>query len=262
MLLCAVYMKGVILNLNYNNVPAELKNCRQWICHSNKVPKSPLYNGNANTTDPKTWGSFEQAVSAVSKYGYSGIGFVFGAESPYCGIDIDHCINPDTGELNENAEDITRIMNSYTEISPSRTGLHIIYKGELHRDWKKKLNNALGEGIHLEMYQTERYFTVTGNIYSDEYMSIAQADSQAQAVYNAYGNAHTSPVHSKRSERNNTCISGSDYEITKLAEKNNTKFGRLYSGDITVGLIWLYAQYLPFIQGISVRLTAYSETVA
>ena len=79
----------------------ELKNTKQWICHLNKVPKSPLYNGNASPTDSATWGTYEQAVEACKKYGYSGIGFVFTAETDFCGIDIDHCIS-ENGEIHKN----------------------------------------------------------------------------------------------------------------------------------------------------------------
>ena len=58
--------------MNFDRIPAEMRNAKQWICHKDKIPKSPLYNGNAKPTDPETWGSFEQAIAAVSKYGYSG----------------------------------------------------------------------------------------------------------------------------------------------------------------------------------------------
>ena len=38
------------INLNYENIPDELKTVKQWICHKDKIPKSPLYNGNAKET--------------------------------------------------------------------------------------------------------------------------------------------------------------------------------------------------------------------
>lgn len=225
--------------MNYNDIPQELKECRQWICHKDKIPKSPLYDGNARTTDPNTWGSFEQAVGAVSKYGYSGIGFVFTTNSPYCGIDIDHCINADTGELNEKAADIVNVMDSYTELSPSGTGLHIIYKGALHKEWKKKVNNALGEGVHLEMYQTERYFTVTGNAYNG-CRNIAEADIMAAAVYNAHviqgiGSKtapKNKPLSTSYGNANRPQRLTEEHKIIELAKKNHN-FESLYSGDIS-----------------------------
>ena len=171
--------------MNFDRIPAEMRNAKQWICHKDKIPKSPLYNGNAKPTDPETWGSFEQAIAAVSKYGYSGLGFVFTADSPFCGIDIDHCINSDTGEISDKAIEIIEQMGSYAEISPSGTGIHIIYKGKNHSEWRCKKQDALGGGVHLEMYQEGRYFTVTGNQYGNT-TGIQEGERAATAIQARY----------------------------------------------------------------------------
>ena len=225
------------LSVTYHHIPQELKECKQWICHQNKIPKSPLYNGNAKSTDPDTWGNFSQAVKAIEKYGYSGTGFVFTSDSPYCGIDIDHCIDPQTGEINYFALDIVKIMNSYTEYSPSGTGLHIIYKGEVHPDWKRKMTDALGEGVHLEMYQTDRYFTVTGNMYGG-YDTLRERDEAAECVQLAYNkslrsggaNCHTDEPDPIRPL--SAAPHKDDKDIIRLAGKNR-HFESLYSGDIS-----------------------------
>lgn len=218
--------------MNYENIPDELKACRQWICHKDKIPKSPLYNGNANPTDPATWGSYEQAIRAVSRYGYSGLGFVFAADSPYCGIDIDHCINPDTGEINLNALDIVETMDSYTEHSPSGTGLHIIYKGSEHPEWKRKGTDALGKGVHLEMYQSGRYFTVTGNKYGDQCF-VSERDDFAGLIQKTYMSGRKEaqfnacrPV----SEQQAFSSIPSDHDIIAHL-KRDSKGEKLYSGD-------------------------------
>lgn len=221
--------------MNYENIPDELKACRQWICHKDKIPKSPLYNGNAKPTDPATWGSYEQAIRAVSRDGYSGLGFVFAADSPYCGIDIDHCIDPDTGEINPNALEIVEIMDSYTEHSPSGTGLHIIYKGAEHPEWKKKVKDALGSGADLEMYQSGRYFTVTGNKYGTQSI-INERDSFAGLVQKTYMNADSKDNRSENPTQLHSSPSTlhtqlSNSEIIALASRSNKGFPALYSGD-------------------------------
>ncbi len=222
--------------MNYNNIPQELRSIRQWICHKDKIPKSPLYNGNAKPTDPATWGSLEQACAAVTKYGYTGTGFVFTSDSPYCGIDIDHCIDPDTGKINPNALDIVETMDSYTEYSPSGTGLHIIYKGNLHPEWKKKAANALGEGVHLEMYQTGRYFTVTGNKYGTQSL-VNERDSFAGLVQNAYMTVKGGFCEKALPEPPKTYMTAltswalHDSEIIAIASQSNKGFPALYSGD-------------------------------
>jgi len=45
------------------------------------------------------------------------------------GIDLDKCRNPETGELEPEAQEIVRRMDSYTEVSPSGTGVHIYVIG-------------------------------------------------------------------------------------------------------------------------------------
>ena len=84
----------------------------------------------------------------------SGVGFVFTEDDPYAGIDIDKCRNSETGEIDQWARKIVDALDSYTEISPSGTGLHIFVKATLPGP-----NNRKGP---LEMYESGRYFTLTG----------------------------------------------------------------------------------------------------
>lgn len=207
----------------------ELKNTKQWICHLNKVPKSPLYNGNASPTEPKTWGTYEQAVKACKEYNYSGIGFVFTAESDFCGIDIDHCIN-ENGEINKNALDIVSTMDSYTEISPSGTGLHIIYKGKVHDEWKKKKTNALDKGIHLEMYQKDRYFTFTENRLNE--FDVMEREPHAELIYQAYMlDEEKTEKTAVQAEKKPLTLTDRDIIDKAMNSANGMKFARLFNGD-------------------------------
>ena len=189
----------------------------------------------ANSTDPSTWGTFEQAVSVIGRKcivgnddgTVEGIGFVF--SPPYCGIDIDHCIDSETGEINSKALDIVAEMNSYTERSPSGTGIHIIYKGEVHSEWKKKQGNALGENTDIEMYQTGRYFTVTGDVF-DKYNSVADRENEAENIQNTY---FTKKPVSKIQKTSFKPLSLSDDEILNAARnsRNGMLFSELYAGN-------------------------------
>ena len=238
-----------MINCNYDNIPQEIKALRQWVCFSlqfneerqkyDKIPKSPLRNENGSPTNPKKWGTFEEACNAVDRFGYDGIGFVFTADSPFCGADIDHCVNTDTGEINELAADIVDTMDTYTELSPSGTGLHIIYKGDNHPKWRKKVKDALGENIDLEMYQSGRYFTVTGNRYG-ECSTVNEAENMAQLVYKVYMQKNEPVVTSTPSSPCKPVMplsdcgnsqSLSDEKIIELASKYNKSFSSLYSGN-------------------------------
>ena len=148
----------------YDRVPEGLRSLRQWVCHRfpDKAPLCPFPDERGDLTfascnKPETWGSFEAAVKAVSLGWAKGIGIEFA--NGIAGIDIDHCV--DGGELSELAREIVETFRSYTEISPSGTGVHILFRGKLPGTGCKL--PMLG----LEVYDSGRYFTVTGNAYLD-----------------------------------------------------------------------------------------------
>jgi putative DNA primase/helicase len=87
-----------------SKIPQELKSLKQWIVwkmirRGNDLTKVPYQtNGKlASSTDRSTWTSFEEVEKAAPQY--SGAGFVFSADDPYCGLDFDACRNPETGEV-------------------------------------------------------------------------------------------------------------------------------------------------------------------
>ncbi len=121
----------------------------------------------ASNKDPRTWASYELAVKVADQgefARYGGIGFNF-LDSDISGFDLDHCRDPDTGEIDAWALDLVRAANSYTEISPSGTGLRIFGKTsadsrKIHIQAGRKDGRA---GAKCEVYRRcERYATVTG----------------------------------------------------------------------------------------------------
>ena len=116
--------------------PGELRTTDQFVCwreesrdgNVTKVPYS-VHGGRASSTNPKTWAPFDEAVAVSARY--DGIGFVFTEDDPFAGIDIDKCRNVETGEIDPWARKIVAAFDSYTEASPSGTGLHIFVKATL-----------------------------------------------------------------------------------------------------------------------------------
>ena len=145
-----------------------LRELRQWVAHQNKIPRNPLTGGNAMANNPETWGTFEEAQRAISQYGFDGIGFQFGVFAPntlrVSGIDLDHVVHSD-GSLEPYAEEIVMQMDSYTELSPSGTGLHILCYTKLPDIGRKKGLTRGSNDCGIEMYNHRHYFTVTGRIY-------------------------------------------------------------------------------------------------
>lgn len=119
-----------------------------------KVPINPHTGRKASTTDPATWGTFEQARARAASDDLAGVGFVFRAEGGLAGVDLDGCRDPATGQLEPWAADIVRRLDSYAEASPTGTGVHILARGSLPPGKRRK-----GK---IEMYDRDRFFTVTG----------------------------------------------------------------------------------------------------
>ena len=93
---------------------------------ANEIPYCARTGVLASTTDSATWSTFDEAVVAdESSSGYDGIGFVFTVDGPYVGVDLDDCIDVNTGELTVEAQGIVALLDSYTEWTPSGKGLHI-----------------------------------------------------------------------------------------------------------------------------------------
>lgn len=119
-----------------------------------KVPVDPKTGQNASTTNPDEWGTLEDAISRTKQDKLAGIGLIFYKGSGLVGIDLDKCRHPITGDLSSDARIIVERLNSYTEVSPSCTGVHIIIDGELPAGGRRK--------DWIEMYDTGRFFTFTG----------------------------------------------------------------------------------------------------
>src|SRR5918993_730204 len=91
-----------------------IRDLKQWLCwrleerdsKPTKIPYSPLTDRRASSTDPTTWVSYAEAVKACKVRGYDGIGFVFTEGDPFCGVDLDGCRNPESGELEGWAQEI------------------------------------------------------------------------------------------------------------------------------------------------------------
>ena len=107
-----------------------------WLPDRQKWDKPPLNARTgkaASSTNPKTWSTFEVALACYRKNRKTldGIGFVLCKDNQIVGIDLDHCRDPDTGVIEDWALDIVAAFDTYTEISPSGTGLRCFAKGTL-----------------------------------------------------------------------------------------------------------------------------------
>ncbi len=165
-------------------VLSELQDLPQWVVwrgeleerKPKKVPYNPQYyhmapmQPRASVKIPKSWGSLDQALTALESGNYSGLGFML--TPPLVMIDLDHSYDSSTGAITDpQAAAIVQSLNSYTEFSPSGTGLHILAYGQLP-----------GKGIHtaVELYGQDRFTTITTDHIAQEH---PQPLSTAQKQY-------------------------------------------------------------------------------
>src|SRR5271155_4856989 len=120
------------------DVPQILKDIPNWVAwklvtRKGEVTKPLFVVGSkfkkyASSTDSSTWTDFNTAVTHTEVNGVQGVGFVVGGqavEKGLVGVDIDGCRNPETGEITEWADEIIQHLDSYTEVTPSKTGVRV-----------------------------------------------------------------------------------------------------------------------------------------
>src|SRR3954468_2430182 len=105
----------------------------RWETRNGRATKPPLKSagGYADSTDPATWCSLDDALEAAERPGFDGIGFVLdAARDGIVGIDLDGCRDPASGRIEAWATRIINGLRSYTEVSPSGTGVKILAKAD------------------------------------------------------------------------------------------------------------------------------------
>ena len=134
----------------------DLRIMKRWVCadKGSKAPLKPLEDAPALLNDPDTWTDYNTAKNAVESGLHDYVGFVF-YDDGIVGVDIDDGFDED-GFLTVKAAEIIGWCHSYTELSRSGRGFHILLKGDL--PFKGK-NNRDG----VEIYKTGRYFILTEN---------------------------------------------------------------------------------------------------
>lgn len=219
--------------MNFENIPDELRQLNQWGLYklkwieerkkNTKIPYDAHNGEKSKSNDPTTWCSFEEAYEALQLNADDFQGLAFFFANGYAGIDIDH-VEDDleryrSGDYEDNI--VSEFMNathSYTELSQSKTGIHIIFKGEIPGSRRRKNN--------IEMYSEGRFFALTGNVISST-NTINQAD--ISVLYEKYlGQSKVVPINDSEPIDNNL----SEFDIIQRAieSKSGAQFKSLMYG--------------------------------
>ena len=227
----------------FENFPDELTQLRQWVNwrltprkEGGKPTKPPLTASGkaASTDDPTTWAHFSTAKSAASKF--DGIGFVLTKDDPYVAFDFDHCrcpalpgINPAISPLDAILPEIAahiKLLNSYTEPSPSGKGIRVFAKGTLPVDGKRR--------GPIEVYQAGRYVTVTGHSLAGFPRTIEPRQMEIDAFYKQVFGTLEEPRKEDAAPRQDA--PSADWKAIRdraLQSKSGPEIQRLWNGDFS-----------------------------
>lgn len=266
--------------INIDNIPQELKGLNMWAVHSNKVPYRGylIYNkiNKAKANDPETWTSLDSARQLLGntyiekeynkgtkkydieqKVHIDGLSLMIA--EPYVFFDLDHVINS-KGETLPEAQEILDMLDSYTEVSTSGTGYHILIKASAPHSISKNLpskqlpNNMGWEQTEkkppkIETFINSRFMVFTGNIYQGK-NRLADCTDGLNAVFDNYikpmlktskkGNkkASTPKEFREYDDKDEKIKAKAEEVITQLSqlakESTKAKFNKLYKdGDIS-----------------------------
>lgn len=185
---------------DYSTVPDALRIQKHWVLwrfdwnvQRGEWAKVPYQASgqHAKSNDPSTWGTFETCMLAFeqSRSKYDGLGFVFSEGSPFVGVDLDDCVSEEEGDqrLSNFASRVVERLQTYTELSPSLKGVHLIGTANglaaLKTEW---------QGNKIEVYRSGRYFTFTGRSWQEKPLEVADVDKALRGIVAAIKKPETS----------------------------------------------------------------------
>jgi hypothetical protein len=146
-------------------------------------PPSDVRGGAASSTDSQTWATFGQALAAYQTGAWDGIGFIPTPDDGLTVIDLDHCRDPLTGTIEPWAAAIVAEMGTYTEVSPSGTGLRLVARGRKPGRLAKKGLVEIYDGLTKEGKPGGRYLTFTGHHLEGTPAEACERQEALAAVY-------------------------------------------------------------------------------
>lgn len=223
-------------------LPDEITQLPQWVAwryearesdgRQTKMPYSPITNLAASSIDPATWATFAQAYEFWRRRRLDGVGFVFAAGGGITGIDLDHCVHNGVPELW--ALELVNSLDSYTELSPSGEGLHILVAGALPAGSRHQYRppDASHPDAKVELYDSGRYFTVTGRRFPNTPRVVNDCQSVLDDIHSGVLSTPDSPGVGD-SAASAAPVALDDDELLRLAArgKHGVDFDRLWRGD-------------------------------
>jgi len=229
---------------DWSQIPQELQDRDRWVLwryetRSGRESKVPHQVGGkrASVTSSSTWSSFAAAREAYEngRRPFDGIGFVFTDGDPFAGVDLDECVDNDE-QITAGAREIIERLDSYAEFSPSGRGVKIILRGQLPEGARHRFNGMPGLD-HVELYDSKRFFTITGNKIPGSSDRIEERGEALQELYERLARNQGQPDHDlidvEADSATTPPFRSDDEVLNEATQKLGTKFTGLYNeGDL------------------------------
>jgi len=185
----------------------------------------------ADKTNPENWATYSEALAAYERGDVGAIGFVLSDDDPYFVMDLDGVIDRDTGEIHAAAGEVIHALNSYTEISCSDTGVHVIGHGA-KPEYAGCRSNKLG--FDIEIYDSVRFVVMTGRRMTD---ALGPRDRQDELLSLCRKLWRKSEKLYSRRPTHPAPVGLEDQDLLGRARRSSTgaKFRRLYDAGDTAG---------------------------
>ena len=162
---------------DYLSLPAELQAQRRWCVWVSqqagnrvaKIPIDPRTMAGADASDPETWVSFSDAITAFrnAEGRLDGLGFFVG--DGIFAVDINDAL-PEAAPL---VDQFVEGLNSYAEYDSARTGVHILCKGSVPPGKRQNGN--------ISVYDQAKFIALTG-FRRDDAPNLLTNSTEAMAI--------------------------------------------------------------------------------
>jgi len=191
---------GDLPAIPFDAVPDTLRIKRNWCVHRTDGEKAKVPHAiggyKLQWSIPANWINFLDAKKAYldglklpdgHKCKFEGLGYFISREKDakldVYAVDLDDCRNPNTGEIAQWAKDLLMKLDSYSEVSPSGTGVHIFVKGMLP-EGSKNTDDQMKDKNRIEVFTNKHHVTVTGNRLEGYPATIEDRSPIIESIYN------------------------------------------------------------------------------
>ncbi|HBE93538.1 MAG TPA: hypothetical protein DDW55_13865 [Gammaproteobacteria bacterium] len=215
------------------NVPQPMQDMPNWLAYSlTKNPKAPRSVAAprfpCDPTDPDHWAEFDAAVECADTVPIiDGIGFGLRTKDSIVCFDFDHCV--EGGKIvDDNVADIVKGLDSYTEFGPSGDGLHVWVNASVRRVHTNK--------NWVEIYNDEKYVTVTGNVFDGRKKLRTVTDDSVQKLIDSVVGSKAPAKEHPAAQQGDGFVSVYDKKAVKKIRDG--EYETWYDADTDFAAIW------------------------